>query len=705
MSQILKYSVIKNNVTEELYRVLKIEMQSRMLVIIKLQTDELDIRNIDVDTVEREFAIVDDVFQIRVKDVNSLSPADLEIFKARCRVIDFIEENYTESELYNFSSRKAISKAVFDKKLIGKTAYYRYLRLYLQAGRSKNALMPQFASCGAIGVEKNFKSKPGKRKRVAQRAEENPIKSNQLNGVILNDFHKKNIKSALNKYYFSGKQFSLQKSYDNMKVDFYSQVLNYDIPSLGQFRFEMKKMQNSDFDNKLRKRIGDKAYNLTKRQLLSDTFATGEMPGATFEVDASIPNMQLLDETRTKNIGTPILYLVVDTFTKLIVGMHVGLDHPSWSMASSALYNCIEDKVEYCKRFGINIQPSEWVSTGLPRAILADKGEFAGDMPLDIANYLNVEIRNTPSGRPDLKPNVERYFRLFEDALNGYIPGFKLHSRKRGERDAQLDAVLTLNEITQILIETAIFFNNHTFEGYKALPLMLRDKLPMIPNKIWTWSAKNIGTDSFSFDKKQVMFALMKKDTASVTERGIKFKNMYFTNPELEAKAWFSKARTEGRKKIEIKFDERNLDEIYLFDDNLNIMSLQQTEASFRVFGHMSYTEVLNLENYRHEIIEESIDTENTVQFRHISAVKSIIKNANKEGRTSGSKLRPSSSEKRGNRKIEADNGRKSQAINTVFKEDLYDYSEQVSEQKEELSLAEQKRKKMYDKMYNRGAK
>jgi hypothetical protein len=490
-----------------------------------------------------------------------------------------------------------------------------------------------------------------------------------------------------------------------MKVDFYTQVPNYEIPSMGQFRFEMKKMQNSDFDNKLRKRIGDKAFNLTKRQLLSDTFATGDLPGATFEIDASIPNMQLLDETRTKNIGTPILYLVIDTFTKLIVGMHVGLEHPSWNMASSALYNCIEDKVEYCKRYGINIHPSEWVSTGLPRAILADKGEFAGNMPLDIANYLNVEIRNTGSGRPDFKPNVERYFRLFEDALSGYIPGFKLHSRKRGERDAQLDAVLTLHEITQILIETAIFFNNHTFEGYKALPLMLRDKLPMVPNKIWTWSAKNLGTDSFGFDKKQVMFALMKKDNASITERGIKFKNMYFTNPELEAKAWFSKARSEGRKKIEIKFDERNLDEIYLFDDNLNIISLQQTEASYRVFGHMSYTEILNLEDYRLEIIEESKDDKNTVQNRHINAVKNIIKNAKKEGRASGSKLRPTASEKRENRKVEADKERKSQAINSEFTEDLYDYTEQVAEQEEELSLAEQKRKKMYDKMYNKEAK
>jgi len=590
--------------------------------------------------------------------------------------------------------------------LTGKTSLYKFLTIYLQSGHSKMSLMPNYKLCGSAGNERILTEKSGRKKRVSMIHSENAQKSEKLNGIIITDNHKKNIKSALNKYYFSGMQFTLQKAYNNMIVDFYNNAKSYhEIPTYDQFKYIRNKMKDSDFDNKLRKRIGDKAFNLTKRQLLNDTFATGDLPGATFEIDASIPNVQLLDETRTKNIGTPILYLVIDTFTKLIVGMHVGLDHPSWNMASSALYNCIEDKVEYCKSFGIHIHPSEWVNTGLPRAILADKGEFAGDMPIDIANYLNVEVRNTGSGRPDFKPNVERYFRLFEDALSGYIPGFKLHSRQRGERDAQLDAVLTLHEITQIFIETAIFFNNHTFKDYKALPLMLRDKLPLVPNKIWTWSAKNIGTDSFSFDKKQVMFALMKNATASITARGIKFKNMYFTNPELEAKAWFSKARSEGRKKIEIKFDERNLDEIYLFDDNLNIINLQQTEASYRVFGHMSYTEVLYLEDYRHEIIEATVDDENIVKNRHINAVKAIVSKAKKEGRAKGSKLRPTASEKRENRRIEADKVRKSQAINSDVTEDLYDYEEQVTVQEEELSLAEQKRKKMYDKMYNKEAK
>lgn len=196
---------------------------------------------------------------------------------------------------------------------------------------------------------------------------------------------------------------------------------------------------------------------MTKRALLNDTFATGDLPGATFEIDASIPNIQLLDETRTNVIGTPIFYLVIDTFTKMVVGMHVGLDHPSWNVASSALFNCFENKVDYCKRFDIDIKPNQWVQTALPRAILADKGEFAGSMPEDIVNYLKVEIRNTPSGRPDLKPNVERYFRMFEDKLNGYIPGFKLTPKGRGDRDPQIDAMLTLKEVTQVLIETALF--------------------------------------------------------------------------------------------------------------------------------------------------------------------------------------------------------------------------------------------------------
>lgn len=101
---------------------------------------------------------------------------------------------------------------------------------------------------------------------------------------------------------------------------------------------------------------------------------------------------------------------------------------------------------------------------------------------------------------------------------------------------------------------------------------MLYNRVPLVPNKLWEWSTVNIGTDSFSCDENVLKFALMKKANASVTERGVKFKNMYFTNPELEADCWFSKARENGRKRLKLSL---TIEILIQFISSMTILKLQ----------------------------------------------------------------------------------------------------------------------------------
>lgn len=107
------------------------------------------------------------------------------------------------------------------------------------------------------------------------------------------------------------------------------------------------------------------------------------------------------------------------------------------------------------------------------------------------------------------------------------------------------------------------------------------------------------------------------------------------------------------------------------------------------------------MEDYRKTIIEDSVDEENNNELRFIQNIKVIVKNAEKQGRTEGGKLRPNTSEKRENRKVEADRIRKGQALNS---DETYDYEVVETEEKEQ-SLAERKRQHMYEKVYGGGLK
>ena len=100
-------------------------------------------------------------------------------------------------------------------------------------------------------------------------------------------------------------------------------------------------------------------------------------PGSLYQIDATIVDLYLVSSfNRTCIIGRPVLYLVVDVFSRMIVGMSVLLEGPSWVGAMLALDCAMSDKVSFCAQYGIEITSEQWNCHHLPKAILADRGEF-----------------------------------------------------------------------------------------------------------------------------------------------------------------------------------------------------------------------------------------------------------------------------------------------------------------------------------------
>ena len=83
-------------------------------------------------------------------------------------------------------------------------------------------------------------------------------------------------------------------------------------------------------------------------------------PGFFFQVDATVADVHLVDESRTHNIGRPVFYVVIDVFSRMIVGFYVGLEHASWEAASLALVNMVSRKSPYCQTLGIEIPDAQW---------------------------------------------------------------------------------------------------------------------------------------------------------------------------------------------------------------------------------------------------------------------------------------------------------------------------------------------------------
>src|SRR5205823_5913339 len=125
------------------------------------------------------------------------------------------------------------------------------------------------------------------------------------------------------------------------------------------FRYWYEKERDLEQEHKLRE--GRKEYNLTLRPAVGTSTHMAHGPGAIYQIDATTGDIQLVHSLRRDRcIGRPTIYVVIDVFSRLIVGLNVSLEPPSWVGAMVALENATTDKVAYCARFGIDIAAEDW---------------------------------------------------------------------------------------------------------------------------------------------------------------------------------------------------------------------------------------------------------------------------------------------------------------------------------------------------------
>ncbi|GHV40576.1 hypothetical protein FACS189490_05970 [Clostridia bacterium] len=209
---------------------------------------------------------------------------------------------------------------------------------------------------------------------------------------------------------------------------------------------------------------------------------------------------------RADIIGRPVIYFIIDVFSRMVTGMYVGLEGPSWAGAMMALANAMNDKVKYCAEYGIAITPEEWPCYGVPGAILGDRGEMESKSAETMINTLNVRVENAPPYRGDMKGIIEQYFNTTNEIALTRLPGHvKPDARERGGKDYRLDAKLDIQQLTKILIQCVLHHNNHhLLETYERTTDMITDGVVPIPLEIWGWGIAHLSGALRSFPEDKI---------------------------------------------------------------------------------------------------------------------------------------------------------------------------------------------------------
>jgi transposase InsO family protein len=97
-----------------------------------------------------------------------------------------------------------------------------------------------------------------------------------------------------------------------------------------------------------------KKYEQENRPIMGSSTAEALGPGSIYQIDATVADVYLVSQfNRNWIIGRPVVYGVIDVFSRLVTGIYIGLEGPSWIGAMMALANAAMDKVEFCRNYGM----------------------------------------------------------------------------------------------------------------------------------------------------------------------------------------------------------------------------------------------------------------------------------------------------------------------------------------------------------------
>ncbi len=488
---------------------------------------------------------------------------------SRWNVISEIVEK--EPDVYDPNLRGRMVQDAMKKFNFTKPFIYKSLKQYWRNGMTKNALLPRYDKCGAAGKERKMSEAKRGRPRKILMVDPDKI------GVNVDENSRQRLLLGAKLYFLSETEMTLQRAYRlTLKKFFYNGYRmegdnkvpiipdESELPSLGQFKYYIKKYL--DVKTVKEARFGKKAFNLRHRAVLGSSTQEALGPGHIFQIDATIADIYSLSRYyRRRIIGRPVIYGIIDVFSRLIVGLYIGLTGPSWEGAAMALENAASDKVAFCARYGIDILPSQWPSRHLPKSIIADRGEMIGDKARNLINCLGVEVKNLPPFRADWKGIVEQYFRICNLSFIKWQPG-AVCDIERGDRDYRLDATLDLEDFTKIMILSVLQYNNdRLMEWYPLDKYMLYDEVRPYPVELWNWGLKNRGGFLKQFPQDIVRLNLLPTETATVTHRGIIFNNMRYGCDKAIQDNWFIIARN-GTWNVDISYDPRLVNFIYIRD-------------------------------------------------------------------------------------------------------------------------------------------
>jgi len=278
-----------------------------------------------------------------------------------------------------------------------------------------------------------------------------------------------------------------------------------------------------------------------------------EWSNQVWQVDHTQVDVLLVDQAGER-LGRPWLSTVVDTYSRCIMGMHLGFDAPSAAVVCLALRHGILPK-QYSSAYELK---QSWGTYGLPQYVYTDGGkDFRSQHLEQVATELGIVLclRRKPSDGGI----VERPFGTLNTQFFSTLPGYVSSEVFTRSPKAESEACLTLLQLEQLLVRYLVDHYNQAVDARMGNQ-----------SRMARWEAGRIAQLRLLGDR-ELDLCLMRRDRRTVYRSGyLQFANLTYQGEHLAAYAGES---------VIIRYNPRDITTIYIYQ-------LQDSKESFLTRAH-----------------------------------------------------------------------------------------------------------------------
>lgn len=338
--------------------------------------------------------------------------------------------------------------------------------------------------------------------------------------------------------------------------------LGYKVPHENSVRRRIKRLSAYE---KMARRVGPRtAAQKYDPKVGSTPHATA--PLSLVQIDHTELDVMLVDEINRKAYKRPWVTLVIDCFSRMVLGFYLSYDSPSAFSTGRAIAHAILPKDKFLKSIGLG--DNEWLCWGKMRRLHCDNAkEFRGVMLRESCANYGITLKWRPPRRPEMGGHIERLMGTIKEEIRDLAGTTLVGKEMRAAFKPEKKASLTLNEFEK-------WFTIWITEVYHKRAHRGIDK--MAPADRWLQGINGyaghpgIGLPEIITNEDKLRMDLLPQYKRTVQRTGVHILNLtYFSgalSKWIDAEEDKARGKVKPKRKFIFKMDPRDISNIFFLD-------------------------------------------------------------------------------------------------------------------------------------------